>query len=62
MSVSGMDEAGVLSTLEKLVADGAALPRSPESDIVLPAVVAEAGVPPPAHNFTWDGKTIRSQS
>ena len=55
-----MDEDSILGQLEKLIADGANMPRSPESDIVLPAVVADAGASPAGQNFTWDGKTIRT--
>ena len=59
VSINGFDEASILKTLESLIAEGATMPRSPESDVVLPAVVAEAGVAPGGENFTWDGKTIR---
>ena len=60
--VAGKTPEEVAAVLEDLTLYGESLPKSPESDVILPALMIEGGTDQSDYesiNLTWDGKTVR---
>ncbi|KAK1929033.1 NADH dehydrogenase [ubiquinone] 1 alpha subcomplex subunit 2 [Phytophthora citrophthora] len=60
--VDGKSDKEILAVLKGLVDHGLALPKSPESDVILAAPIIEAVKGEDAYdpiNLSWDGKTLR---